>query len=191
MPIPNDVGEREKFHRYIREYGELVNPFFPVNKNSSYFKYLLDIKRSRFFGKRKRINKLYKKICKFNPKDCTHYSYVYPRVHIVYPKEIFKEPRYFPFEDMLAPVPTKFEEHFRILFGNSWMMLPEKKESDHNMSVDLERPFHVYTQDYMYCVDRKQLFNTYQKWKLWRLKMLKKVNFCNDIDLKLQFFKEI
>lgn len=192
-PIPNDEHMRKKFHSYMRLYGEMVNPFFPVSPNSSNLQYRLFRFLCKVFGKEKILNYPADKIYGYSEDDCTHYSYCYPRVHVVYDKTIFGKPRYVPFEDTVLPVPTKAEEHFKILFGEKWFLLPKNEHqiSEHRMVVDLNRPYELYTGDYLTYAPRKRLDKAYAKWKAWRVRVLHQNNLRKQSMLKFDFVKDL
>lgn len=189
-PIPNSPSKRRKFHNYMKLYGEILNPFFPVNAETNLMQYKFWKMVERFAGKKWVLNYLYKKIYSYNEDECTHYSYSYPRVHVIYPKEIFQTPRYVKFEDTELPIPTEAEEHFRILFGDLWMMLPQNRESEHNMIVDLKRPYTDYVNDYWNAISVPRLMKAYQSWKLWRIGELKRNNFCKTKRIQMCFLKD-
>jgi phosphorylcholine metabolism protein LicD len=168
-PIPNEPAKRKKFHQYMRDYGELLNPFFPINLHSSVYRYRFLKFMEKIFGNERVIKYIYHKIYGYSEDTCSHYSYSYSRIHIIYDKTIFQSPRYYLFEGYPLPVPTKAEEHFRILFGEDWMMLPESQISAHNATFDLNRPFYKYTRDYLTVISNEKLMKAYRKWKDWRL----------------------
>ena len=191
-PIPNEEKARTKFHNYMKLYGELVNPFFPVNPNTRNFQYELLYFLSVIFGKRKVLEYITGKIYGYEESQCTHYSYSYPRVHVIYEKSIFQAPRYIPFEDTLLPVPTNVEEHLRILFGETWMLLPKKQNqiSEHRMVVDLLHSYDYYTDDYLLFSPYEKIMKSYRKWKSWRIRVLSKNNYRKISNIKFEYLKD-
>lgn len=188
-PIPNEPIKRKKFHQYMRDYGELLNPFFPINMHSSVHRYRILSVLKKIFGKERVIKYIYQKLYGYSEDSCSHYSYSYSRIHIIYDKTIFQEPRYYLFEGCQLPVPTKVEEHFRILFGEDWMMLPEIQVSAHNATMDFNRPFYKYTEDYFNYISREKLMRAYKKWKDWRLSAQKLNIYKKRVEINGAFVK--
>ncbi len=191
-PIPNSARERKKFHNLIEDYSELLNPFFPMTEFSSFIRWNKWKVLSMVFGKEKILNYIYNKIFSYPEINCTHYSYSYPRIHIIYPKEIFRKPRYYPFEGSLFPVPTQVEQHFCTLYGDDWSILPDidSRHSEHGWTIDIERPCSLYLNDYYKYANKKRLMNAYAHWKNWRMHALKRIQYNKNTLLKLQFVKE-
>lgn len=160
-PIPNGENERSKYHDWMRNYSEILCPCFPVSFESNYYKYCFNRGLVRLFGREKIVQHYFKKLNSFSEEDCTHYSYLYARMHIIYPKEIFGKPRYVPFEDTMLPIPTKAEDHFRILFGDDWNKLPDDRQGHQNLIVNTEVPYTEYTKDYLSYTNKAQLYNQY------------------------------
>lgn len=175
-PLPVDQSQWETHNRYVRRFGELVVPFLTVNEKTTLKDFLVDKLCAFLFGRKRYLKYLYDKIMGNSPEACTHYSYVYPRVHLVYPKEVFQKPRYAYFEGHLLPIPTLVEEHFRILFGDDWYMVPSEDQIiHHGMVVDTKRSYTQYMDDYMSYTNRKQYMKDYFRYKLLKIRWNEKL----------------
>ena len=120
--------------------------------------YYLDVFKGKIFGQAKVKKRLYEKLSCYSEEECEYYSYLYARVHIVYKKEIFQQPRYYPFEGRMMPVPTLAEEHFRILFGDNWYDIPaEQDKIVHFAAHDTEHSYKEYMYDFFHFMDAKKV----------------------------------
>lgn len=172
-PLPSDPKKWDNYHRTMRRFGEyIMNSFIVMNEKSSLLMYLWDCFTGRIKGSDYVKRYLYQKLSKYSESECTHYSYLYSRIHIIYPKEIFQAPRYVLFEGRMMPVPTLAEEHFRILFGDDWYTIPLNSTiTTHNAIHDNNRSYKEYMYDYMHYTKRVYVRELSKKAKI--LKMLR------------------
>lgn len=100
-----------------------------------------------------------KQMSKYKTTDCAYVTElcVGPRyMGKRYPKEIFEEAIYLPFENTLMPVPVGYDQYLHIAFGD-YMQLPPKEEqkAHHNcVFMDLDHSYKQYKGIY-YCTNRK------------------------------------
>ncbi len=170
-PLPEDPAEWPDYHMVMRRFGDfLMDSYFLMNSETPLFWICWDRLRGLFLGADRVRRDLYGRLSRHDEAACTHYSYLYARLHIVYPKEIFQEPRYVPFEGRLMPVPTLAEEHFRILFGDNWYEIPEKTDIiRHEAHHDAHRSYREYMADYLIWTDRAALKRRYRLLRLVKI----------------------
>lgn len=171
-PLPTDQKKWDNYHKTMRRFGEyLLSAPFLMNSRVSVSTYLLDCVKGKLMGSIPVKKELYKKLSRYDEATCTHFSYLYSRIHLVYPKEVFGEPRYVPFEGRMMPVPTLAEEHFRILFGDDWYMVPPDSGQIHHIAQhDMKRSYREYMFDYLRYTNLPKL-----KKSIFRVKLIKMV----------------
>ena len=150
-PLPKDSQKWDDYHKTMRRFGAYVmDTHLLVNNKVSILAYVFDCLIGKIKGSDYVKNKLYKELSKYNEDDCTHFSYLHARVHSIYPKEMFQAPRYVLFEGHMLPVPTLAEEHFRILFGDDWYMIPpDSGKITHFAQHDMKRSYREYVYDFL------------------------------------------
>ena len=64
-------------------------------------------------------------------------------------KEWFEKSKFFKFEDIMVPVPYKYQEYLTSIYGN-WKLLPKESErvGHHGIIVDLNKPYTDYRDYY-------------------------------------------
>lgn len=149
IPAPDDPIEREEYLTRFRRWSELAHPVARSRDTdpAEYWHYAQIERSEGMFPLRINL---------FNALECEkyindkQYLYCYEARHVFYDKDIFGEPKYFPFEDTELPVPTKYQQHFRAIYGDDWMNIPDEQgQIVHMATVDTDRPYRDYTDDYM------------------------------------------
>ncbi len=149
IPCPDEGEERDAFLEKFRCWGELVHPIARNRQmNAELYRSLLSQMDCVGVGRLRK--KLFDELHIEDYKDSSQYLYVYERDHIFYNKDVFGAPKFFTFEDCKLPVPTKYTEHFRILFGDDWFLIPDADgQIMHHVAQDTKRSYKEYTVDYL------------------------------------------
>lgn len=170
-PLPADRSKWDAYHRDMRRFGEYVmDANIVANRDSNIAAYLWDRLRGKVLGYETVKKKLYHKLDRYREEDCTHFSYLYARIHLIYEKEIFAQPRYVPFEGHMLPIPTLAEEHLRVLYGDDWFVIPPQEGKITHVAVhDMTRPYQEYFDDYMPYIDQNRLMKAMRRVKLKKM----------------------
>jgi len=94
-----------------------------------------------------------KRMSRFRIKDCYYITEICAGPHYMtkrYPKEIFSEAVYMPFEDKELPVPVGYDTYLRIAFGDYMTLPPEEERVPGHKAVitDPSKPYHTYIEEY-------------------------------------------
>ena len=149
IPCPDEGPERDDFMKKFHIWAELGHPT-ARSKDANPEDYLEYSKRVEEEGIHPLRKNCFEDLDVEKYKHCKQYLYCYEKFAFFYDKDIFQEPLYFPFEDTVVPVPTKYQKHFRILFGDDWATIPDVDgQITHRTTEDLQRSYTHYTRDYM------------------------------------------
>ena len=173
IPCPEEGEERDAFLEKFRSWAELVCPLARNRQmNAEVYRSLLKNMDDEGVGKLRL--KLFDELHIENYKNSSQYLYVYEREHVFYNREVFNKPKYFQFEDCELPVPTKYAEHFRTLFGDDWVQIPDIDEQIvHLVAQDINRSYKEYTADYLKYASSNQL-ELHRELKYYTFKMWEK-----------------
>lgn len=149
IPCPDEGEERDEFLEKYQIWAELCHPWARYRKMSAAV-YKASIEETYKLGIKEVRQRLFDDLHIEKYADSLQYIYCYEKLHIFYNKDVFQEPVYFPFEDTYLPVPTKYAEHFRVLFGDDWYCIPDTEEQiTHPVALDYKRGYEEYTSDYL------------------------------------------
>ena len=88
---------------------------------------------------------------KYNKRDCDSVAHLFGRAkykNSFYPRSIFKEQRFVPFEKCSLPVPLDVEEYLRLRYGANYMEMPNEETKllyqSHASIWDVETDYKVY-----------------------------------------------
>lgn len=91
------------------------------------------------------IEKVLKRLEKFEEKDADCYMLRWGGLPHIFPKEMFQHPRYGMFEDLEIPLPSLVSDYLIQLYGLDWMYIPPHNEQiTHRCLTNIETPFRVY-----------------------------------------------
>ena len=164
IPCPDEGPERDEFMRKFHVWGELCHPYARY-RNLDVAEWRSGLEKMEKYGIGEIRKKMFDELHIEKYVDCSQYLYCYEMINHFYNKDIFREPVYFPFEDTWLPVPTKYAEHFRHLFGDDWFCIPEDSEIETHLIVqDEHRSYKEYTSDYFRYVSKEpeKLFHEYK-----------------------------
>lgn len=148
IPCPDDGPERDAFLEKYHVWAELCHPW-ARNWDLRADDYRASIEELYRTGVKDLRQRLFDDLEIEKYTNASQYIYCYEKLDIFYNKDVFKEPVYFPFEDTVLPVPTKYAEHFRVLFGDDWFCIPDVDEQiSHAIALDVNRGYEEYTSDY-------------------------------------------
>lgn len=172
IPCPDEGEEREAFMRKFRTWGEVCYPY-ARNKETDVSDWLSSVESLEEKGAEIIRKELFNDLNIEKYQNSSQYLYCYEKEHTFYNKEIFAEPVYFPFEDTVLPVPTKYTEHFRILFGDDWYRIPDTSDQEsHSAIEDIQRGYDEYVSDYSRYVPAKgdlpfkeYKYNMFKNWE--------------------------
>lgn len=149
LPCPDEGKERQRYLKRFRSWAELCHPT-ARNREASSLAYKVFSRVGSVVGLGKMRLFLFSRLHVERYGHCSQYLYCYEKVHVFYDRAMFGVPHYFPFEDVQLPVPTKYQDHFRAIFGDDWYCIPETEERiTHLNCEDTSRSFSEYTRDYM------------------------------------------
>ena len=164
IPCPDEGAERDEFLRKFHIWGELCHPYARY-RDLDVEAWRNGLEKMDQFGIGTIRKKLFDELHIEKYEDSSQYLYCYEKINHFYNKDIFREPVYFPFEDTWLPVPTKYTEHFRHLFGDDWFNIPDDSEKETHLIVqDEHRSYKEYTSDYFRYVspEPEKLFHEYK-----------------------------
>ena len=170
-PIPKD----KKFKNRFLNYTEILCPYYRINNESSSFKYNLDRIKIKIFGKEKVLNQYRKKLFRYDESDCEEYLVRYGVTYQTVNIENYGKPRYYPFEDMMIPVPSKVEKILTNFFGDGWYIIPRiDQQETHNVVSNLDIGYRTYIDDYIKYIDKNKTYKVFNKIKFFNMNIAKK-----------------
>ena len=114
------------------------------------------------------LHKLFeKKIYSGTEEDGNYYLIRTPTISVKpFPKYMWGNPRYVPFEDILLPVPEKAEELLQFAYGNKWMETPLPTERGFHVFLSDDRiPYTVVKDDFNNFINRDKIREFHQQRK--------------------------
>ena len=131
------------------------------------------ITRMETEGKERVVQEVYEKLEKHKEEESDCYMLRWGGMPHIFPKEMFTEPKYYPFEDMMMPLPSKVSDYLIQLYGLDWVNVPGRAgQITHNSISNNEYPFQTFKELILPRVDsnaeekfvskKKRIFNDLQ-----------------------------
>ncbi len=142
-PIINDAEAVRQYRSDVMLISDLMNDLVMYsNRWSSCDEYAALRDRIDIEGRSAVIRELIGRLEKYNEAESDCYILRWGGIPHLFPKEMFREPKYLKFEDMDVPVPTKMCEYLVQLYGLDWMYIPPHDEQlVHTDIFDPDQPY--------------------------------------------------
>lgn len=178
VPAPTSERRLEFIKKWFCCWCELDNEIYVEHKThyeGFYPRYRFLVFLAKVFGK-KTIDKWADKLFNSYPEDkCTHYL-MYHSLYTDYrffEKKFFEKPVRRLYEGMEVSVSPYNREFSRLLFGDSWMMVPPAADREvHAMVVDFDVPYYKYVDDYMCFLNKDEVMANLKETKVIQTKNL-------------------
>lgn len=177
-PLPVAKWRRNLIKKWFCCYCELENDSYVEYKNhykGFYPRYRFALFLSSIFGRKRVISWLKKMFDNFPEEKCEKYL-MYHSLYTDYrefEKCFFEKPLRKNYAGIEVNVCPYNREFCRLLYGDSWMIIPEESEQDvHTMVLDFDIPYDRYVNDYMIFLDKNEVLNTIAKTKQVQMKKL-------------------
>ena len=93
-------------------------------------------------GKETVVNELFAKLEQYSEEESDTYMLRWGGMPHIFPKEMFAEPKFYPFEDMLMPLPSLVSDYLVQLYGLDWVNIPGRDgQITHNSVSNNDYPF--------------------------------------------------
>lgn len=175
-PLPTSVRKIKRIKKWFSCYCELENEVYVEHKNhykGFYWRYRLGVFFISIFGKQKVIKHLKKWFDGFSERECDMY-FMYHSLFTdfrAFDKRFFQKPVRKNFNGIDVNVSPYNREFSRVLYGDSWMIVPEASEQEvHTIVLDLDISYEKYVNDYMIFLDKKEVAETISNMKKLQLK---------------------
>ena len=142
-PIIRDEEAISQYSKTVKLISDVLNEFYIYSKSEESCKdYSRLYAKSKKHGKRAVISKLIPELEKYSEEESDCYILRWGGLPHLFDKEMFAEPKYLKFEDMMIPLPTRLADHLIQLYGLDWMYLPPVRDRfDHGTITDPDRPY--------------------------------------------------
>ena len=155
VPMPKSERKIHKIRKWFSCYCELENEIYVEYKNrypGFFWRYRLGKLLISLFGKERVIRHLKKNFDYYPEEECDSYL-LYHALNTdfkTFDKKFFGKPVRRKFGGIEVNVSPYNREFCREGYGDSWMMVPEKKEQEtHTVILDFEIPYKKYYEDYI------------------------------------------
>lgn len=170
IPLPNDPVQKKKVVDRIIMYVELNNDFYCNVKNCSrsfYFKYRTLNAIKRIIGKKRLLGIMEKRIYCFPDEGCDEYMISHAiGSPLIYSNKYFNNPLYVDFEDTKLPVTENYMELIWYGYGSNWRFMPPPHlRGLHKVYDDFNRPYKLYTEDYLRFIDQEKIIKDLKQYK--------------------------
>lgn len=191
-PLPVDRRKAKRIEKWFSIYCEIENQAYVEYDNhydGFYWRYTLAKWMTGIFGKQRVLDFMRPWFNGFSEEECEYY-FLYHSLFTdfrIFEKKMFEKPVRKKFENIEVNVSPYNREFSRLLYGDSWMIVPKADNQEvHTIIFDYDLPYEKYVNDYMCFLDKKQVMDTMDKVKtlqLFNYRKLKKT-VSNSILLK-------
>lgn len=164
-PAPTSEKKMERIKKWFAPYCEADNEIYIEHGNhfkGFYWRYKFILFLISVFGK-DRVDKWAEKLFRSYPEDQCEQYLMYHCLYTDYrffDKKFFEKPVRGLYEGELVSVNPYNREFSRVLFGDSWMMVPKVDEQEvHTMVLDFDVPYDKYVEDYMCFHDKDEMLD--------------------------------
>jgi len=175
-PAPVSERKMNRIKKWFAPYCELDNEIYVEFMNhfdGFYWRYRMCLLLRKIFGKA-RLDKWAKKLFNsYSEEECRQYL----MYHCLYTDYRFFDRKYFEkpvrrmYEGMELSVTPYNRDFCRVLFGDSWMMVPQVDDQNvHTMVLDFDVPYDKYVQDYMPFLDKDEILSNIEATKILQMK---------------------
>lgn len=175
-PAPTSQRRMNLIQKWFAPYCEVDNSLYVEYGNhfeGFYWRYRFVLWLVSVFGKA-RVDKWANKLFRSYPEDkCTQYL----MYHCLYTdfrffdKKFFEKPVRGLYEGAEVSINPYNRELSRVLYGDSWMMVPNVDEQEvHTMVLDFDVPYHKYVDDYMPFYNKDEIKQIIEKTKRLQFK---------------------
>lgn len=175
-PAPTSARKMNFIKRWFSCYCELDNEIYIEQMNhydGFYRRYRFCLFLASVFGK-KRVDKWAVKLFNSYPEDKCEQYLMYHSLYTDYrffDKKYFEKPVRQIYEDMELNVCPYNRDFCRVLFGDSWMMVPQiDARQVHTMVVDFDIPYYKYVNDYMPFLNKEEILKNLKETKILQFK---------------------
>lgn len=170
-PIPSDPELQDEYRAKLNIYAEFTMPYYAFSyRNDSkyldlYFKYK---ELEKEIGKQDMLKLLENEIFTYPEEKCEFYMLRWATLPSIFPKDMFETPAYFPFETMEMPLPTKWYQYLKQLYGFDWMYVPQNVDNQiqHVAVINTEISYDKYTVELDQFINKKAALKVYNKRKI-------------------------
>ena len=124
-PVPGDVLAQREYMRSLTTYSDITVLAYlyslRIGEDTNFSHYW---RMSRLLGRKKVADSIVRDAFNYSEDECDYYVSRFTAAPHFYPKEIFGEPQYVPFEGMMVPIPSRPEDYLCIAYNDEWMYLP-------------------------------------------------------------------
>lgn len=169
-PVPADPVKQDEYRAKLNIYAEFTMPYYAFSYRNDtqylelYYKYK-EIEEKN--GRAAVLQSLEKDIFTYPEEECAYYMLRWATLPSIFPKEMFGEPVYFPFENMELPLPYKWCAYLKQLYGADWMYVPQNVENQvqHITVVNTEISYPNYTKELDVFIDKESALRVYNRRK--------------------------
>ena len=142
-PIIDDKEAIDMYRKTVMLASDIINEFYIYSKGlDSCEGYSSLYAKAKKHGKQAVVRQLIPELEKYSEEEADYYILRWGGLPHLFRKEMFAEPTYLPFEDMMIPLPTRLAEHLVQLYGLDWFYLPPAADRiDHGTITDPDRPY--------------------------------------------------
>lgn len=142
-PMINDAEAISQYQKDVMLASDLVNDFVVYSSRwGSCREYAKLRDRMDREDRNAVIREVVSRMEQYDEADAECYVLRWGGIPHVFPKEMFGEPKYLQFEDMVVPAPSKICDYLVQLYGMDWMYIPPHEERIvHEDLFDFDQPY--------------------------------------------------
>lgn len=173
-PVKNQQPQLDRHMETLKILGELISPYYIVNRTTNFFEYKFYKFLCKIFGKKKIIDYLQSRLVISDDDNCDGYVQRISVFTVYIDKEFVGKPDKVELYGRRFPTMTNVYGYLRFAYGDSWMHFPPNiADEGHGFLYDADYPYQVFLNDYKAYIDKAKYKKAWLAYKYWRFKAVK------------------